>query len=164
MNTSRGEFMGAVMSFTKVGPADLERLTQDREWAERFVEQAHTPDTEPTGYLDKSWAGLRYLFEAARTGVDLFFTGRPLDIETKGYSTWTPEDVSYTAELLRALPFEKLADHYDPQRMDDTLVYPHVWVRDGDDGLRTLNYHYAQLVRVFDFADRHGSGFIQSFS
>ncbi|MGS2808219.1 DUF1877 family protein [Nocardia sp. MW-W600-9] len=156
--------MGVVMSFTRVSAADLERLAEDREWAARYVEQMRTPDTEPTGYLDKSWAGLRYLFEAARTGVDLFFTGRPLDIEAKGYSTWSPDDVSYTAELLRGLPFDELAAHYDPERMDTTLVYPHVWVRDGDDGLRELGFHYAQLVRVFDFADRRGSGFIQSFA
>ncbi|MET9210361.1 MULTISPECIES: DUF1877 family protein [unclassified Nocardia] len=156
--------MGAVMSFTRVGAADLERIVADRELAARFVEQVRTPDTEPTGYLDKSWAGLRYLFEAARTGVDLFFTGRPLDIAAEGYSVWSPEDVSHTAALLRGLPFDQLAAHYDPERMDATLVYPHVWVRDGDDGLRELGFHYAQLVRVFDFADRHGSGFVQSFA
>ncbi|MGW6426624.1 YfbM family protein [Nocardia sp. NPDC055053] len=153
--------MGVIMSFTRVSTADLERVMREKDWPDDFLADLETPDSEPSGYLDKAWAGLKYLMEQADSGVDLFFTGRPLDSEN--HFAWSPEDVSYTAGILRDTPFGKLAAHYDPARMDAADVYPRIWVRDGDSGLHYLGHHYAELVRVFDYAARRGSGFLQHF-
>ncbi|MFE6924248.1 YfbM family protein [Nocardia sp. NPDC057663] len=153
--------MGVTMSFTRVSAADLERLTAETEWPDDFLADLETPDSEPSGYLDKAWAGLKFLLEQAETGVDLFFTGRPLGSEN--HFAWSPDDVSHTAGILRDTPFDKLAAHYDPARMDEADVYPRIWVRDGEDGCNYLGYHYAGLVRVFQYAAQRRSGFVQYF-
>jgi hypothetical protein len=149
------------MSFARVSATDLELAMQHRDCAEEFLDGYAPPETDPNGYLDKSWAGLKYLLEAADTGVDLFFTAKPLPVD--GYSGWDPEDVARTAALLSETSFDKLAEHYDPVAMDAIGVYPRIWIRDGNDGLGYLRENYAGLVEVFEHAARHRSGLLQSF-
>ncbi|MFD3706754.1 YfbM family protein [Nocardia sp. NPDC058658] len=149
------------MSFNRVSAADLELVMKHKDCAEEFLDGYTPPEADPDGCLDKSWAGLKYLLEAADTGIDLFFTPRPLPID--GYSGWDPEDVAYTAELLGKTSFDKLAAHYDPAAMDTTGVYPRIWLRDGNDGLGYLRENYARLVEIFEHAARHQSGLLQSF-
>lgn len=149
------------MSFTRVSAADLELAMKHKDCAEEFLDGFTPLETDPDGYLDKSWAGLKYLLEAADTGIDLFFTATPLPIE--GYSGWDPADVAHTAELLSKTPFDKLAEHYDPVEMDTIGVYPRIWIRDGNDSLSYLRDNYASLVEVFVHAARHRSGLLQSF-
>ncbi|MFD4442381.1 DUF1877 family protein [Nocardia sp. NPDC058519] len=149
------------MSFMRVSAADLEVTMRDADRAEEFLAEYVPPETDPSGYLDKSWAGLKYLLEAAETGIDLFFTGTPSAIDE--YIGWTAEDVSYTAELLGKTPFRILAAHYDPNGMDAAGVYPQIWLRDGNVGLDYLGQYYAVLVEVFEHAARHRSGLLQHF-
>ncbi|WP_410874424.1 YfbM family protein [Nocardia sp. A7] len=153
--------MGVIMSFTRVSAADLELAMMHKDCAAELVHGFTRPETDPDGYLDKSWAGLKYLLEAADTGIDLFFTATPLALD--GYSGWNPEDVARTAELLSKTSFDKLAAHYDPVAMDAIGVYPQIWIRDGNDGLGYLRRYYAGLVEVFAHAARHRSGLLQSF-
>lgn len=154
--------MGVTMSFTSVSAADLELAMKHKDCAAELLHGFTRPETDPDGYLDKSWAGLKYLLEAADTGIDLFFTATPLPLD--GYSGWDPDSVAHTAELLRKTSFDTLAAHYDPVAMDAMGVYPRIWVRDGNDGLAYLRSHYAHLVEVFAHAARHRSGLLQSFS
>ncbi|MFD3595376.1 DUF1877 family protein [Nocardia sp. NPDC058640] len=149
------------MSFTRVSAADLELAMKHKDCAEEFLADYTPPETDPNGYLDKSWAGLKYLLEAADTGIDLFFTATPLPID--GYSGWDPDDVAHTAELLGNTSFDNLAAHYDPVAMDTIGVYPPIWIRDGNDGLGYLRENYASLVEVFVHAAHHRSGLLQSF-
>ncbi|MFD3746727.1 YfbM family protein [Nocardia sp. NPDC058633] len=153
--------MGVIMSFTRVSAADLELVMKHKDCTEEFLAEYLPPDTDPSGYLDKSWAGLKYLLEAADTGIDLFFTATPLPIDE--YSGWTPENVADTAELLGKTPFHTLAAHYDPKGMDEIGVYPRIWLRDGDVGLDYLSQYYAVLVEVFGHAARHESALLQHF-
>ncbi|MFF2086743.1 YfbM family protein [Nocardia sp. NPDC058176] len=154
--------MGVTMSFTRVSAADLELVMRHTDCAQEFLAEFEPPESDPSGYLDKSWAGLKYLLEAADTGIDLFFTGTPLPIGE--YSGWTPDDVSHTAELLSGTPFDVLAAHYDPHGMDRAGVYPRIWLNESNGGLDYLDQGYAALVEVFEYAARHRSGLLQHFA
>lgn len=152
--------MGMVVSFTRVTDVEMGKVVADPGVLWDLVEER---GEEPDGYIDKAWGGLEYLFERARVGVDLFFDGDLLEGEAAVY-TWTPELVRSTAEVLRGTPFEVLAAHFDAEDMDDSEVYPTVWVRDGDElGLDYLRGNYENLVEFFEFAAKQGSGAVMSF-
>ncbi|MFE7740798.1 YfbM family protein [Nocardia sp. NPDC057455] len=149
--------MGVILSFTKVTGEQLGRLaagSADELWA---LESA---DGDPSGYLDKSWDGLRYLFESAEVGIDLFYDGDLLDDE---YYGWPADLVRATAQRLKAAPFDRLAAHYDGAAMDAADIYPRIWSRDGEEGLHYLRYHYDALVAFFDNAARCGAAAVMHF-
>lgn len=153
--------MGLIMSFTRVSAADLARISAVTEVLDDFLDELESPQGEPSGYLDKAWAGLEYLLAEARVGVDLFYTGRPLARDN--YFAWSPDDVADASRRLNKFPFDELALFYDPVAMDAARLYPNIWIRDGDDGLRYLRHHYYGLVDVFAYAAERGSGFLQHF-
>ncbi|MFC4124350.1 YfbM family protein [Nocardia rhizosphaerae] len=153
--------MGVIMSFTRVSAADLERVSAVTEVLDEFLAELETPKGEPSGYLDKAWAGLEYLLAEARTGVDLFYTGNPLARDT--YFAWSPDDVADASQRLNKYPFDALVPFFDPAAMDAARIYPGIWVRDSGDGARYLRHHYDGLVEVFRYAAERGSGFIQHF-
>ncbi|MCX5213513.1 YfbM family protein [Kitasatospora sp. NBC_00240] len=156
------------MSFTPLTPEELARATEDPAWAEEFLDAYYDhdgdEDIEPEafdGYLDKAWAGIQFLLDAADATVELDMGGYPIDDES--LSGWTVEDVRRTAERLRELPWERLAEHYDPARMAEREVYPDVWQVDPEGELEYLRVHYATLVAFFDGAARAGSAAILQF-
>ncbi|MEU5409787.1 YfbM family protein [Nocardia asteroides] len=153
--------MGVIMSFTRVSAAELDRLTAATEWPDDFLDELAAPAGDPSGYLDKAWAGLDHLLAQAQIAVDLCETGRPLASEN--YFAWSPDDVSATAKTLSRYPFDELALFFDPAAMDEAGVYPNIWVRDGDVGLHYLRHHYDGLTLVFRYAAERDSGFLQHF-
>lgn len=151
--------MGVVLSFIKVTGEQLDRLAKAGAETEELWD-LETADGDPSGYLDKSWDGLRYLLEAAEAEVDLFFDGSLFGDE---YYGWPADLVRVTAQRLKAKPFDLLAAHYDGTAMDDADVYPRIWSRDGDEGLDYLRYHYDVLVAFFDNAARSGAAAVMHF-
>ncbi|WP_067977414.1 DUF1877 family protein [Nocardia caishijiensis] len=149
------------MSFMRVSATELEAAMRHRDIMEEFLAAYEPPAGDPSGYLDKAWGGLNYLLEAARTGVDLFFTAVPLPVGE--YNGWTAEQVSHTAELLTNTPFATLADHYDPAAMVAARVYPNMWGLPSNDGLGYLREYHRNLVAVFQHAAHHESALIQHF-
>lgn len=154
--------MGVILSFTAVRPGRLARLRAARaageaEWERELEAIGGGPD----GYLDKSWDGLRYLLTAADAGIDLLFDADLLDDEQ--YFAWPADRARDTAARLAALPFAALADHYDPAALTHAGVYPGIWSRDGDEGLRYLEHHYGVLTRFFRTAARTHSAAVMHF-
>ncbi|MEV0034296.1 YfbM family protein [Nocardia sp. NPDC050793] len=154
--------MGVILSFTKVTSERLSRLVAASPRAQEDLWQLERAKGDPDGYLDKAWDGLRYLLDAAGTGVNLCDNSLPLD-EDEEYYGWPAELVGETAERLRATPFTALATHYDPAAMDEANIYPRIWVRDGDAGLGYLQFHYATLAAFFADAAESGSAAVMHF-
>ncbi|WP_024800912.1 YfbM family protein [Nocardia sp. BMG51109] len=152
--------MGMVMSFSRVTPAELNRIDANPENVHEFLWSLDR-DGEPDGYLDKAWDGLRYLFEAAHLGLDLYMEGESIGSDGT-LSAWDADLVHRAADLLRSTPFERLARCFDPGRMTAQNVYPNIWY-EGAEALDYLRVNYDNLVRFFEFAAAGGSGAIMSF-
>lgn len=74
---------------------------------------------------------------------------------------WSVEEVRRSAELLKTTPFERLAEHYDPERMAERSINwrPEPDNRDGE--LAYLRANYEGLVRFLDETARTGLAAIQ---
>ena len=158
--------MGSYMSFTRVSPEELDKAFAEPEWVDDFLDEIVDLDLrpeDPDGSLDKSWAGVQYLLDAAGVGVEFFMDGDPIDKECYLHG-WSPETVAETARRLGEAPFERLAIHHDAERMDAENVYPRVWSTSPDGGLQELRETYEALVEFFADAAARGSGAIMSFS
>jgi hypothetical protein len=152
--------MGMTMSFHRVTADELDRITANPENVHEYLWVLERGG-EPNGYLDRAWDGLRYLFEAAHLGIDLFFDGESLGTDGT-LSGWDVELVRLTADRLRSTPFEQLARYFDPERMTAEDVYPNIW-HEGTDALDYLHANYENLRRFFDFAATSDSAAIMSF-
>ncbi len=153
--------MGMVVSFRRVTPEELDKARADPfGWHERAPEPG--PE-EPDGYLDKSWAGLEFLFDQAEVPITLMDPGDLLDDEGAFWG-WSVGTVAETAHQLRAAPFEQLARHYDPARMTEQDIYPSIiWERDGD-AIEDLRSGHEIMARFFERAAATGSAAIMHFS
>lgn len=156
--------MGMVVSFTRVTAEQLAKAEQDPEWAEELLEELAEPEDEdePDGYLDKAWAGIQYLMEAEGLGIDLLMDGDSLDEDGTLFG-WSVAHVRQVAEKLRAAPWERLAAHYDAEKMMAAEVYPRVWDT-GDDERDYVEGYYQGLVEFFAFAAAKQSAAIMEFS
>ncbi|MGK5674067.1 DUF1877 family protein [Micromonospora sp. URMC 106] len=149
--------MGSVLSFIRVTPEELDRAMADPEWAmERVVDDEDRPDC----YLDKAWAGIQFLLDAAGVRVDLYEDGDVIDEECT-LLAWDAGMVADAARALSAAPFEVLARHFDPERMTERKVYPQLW---DDDDLDYLEHHHAELVEFFAATAASGDAAIRYFN
>ncbi|MFJ9847984.1 YfbM family protein [Streptomyces sp. NPDC101150] len=157
-------FMGMVISFTRVTPEELNRAEKDHEWASEFLWKVDElrPDN-PEAYLDKAWAGLEFLLGAADASIEFLMDGYQIDDDGTLFS-WGVEHVQGVAKRLRALPWERLATHYDPVRMTEEGVYPNVWDPEDEGELEYLKGAYETLVSFFDATARLESGALMNFS
>ncbi|MEU5721611.1 DUF1877 family protein [Micromonospora sp. NPDC047738] len=150
--------MGMTLWFTRVTPRELDRAIADPEWAAEYLDGENLPIC----YLEKSWAGIQFLLDAAEVGVDLYEDGFLIDQECTLLG-WDDGMVADAARALSATPFEALAGHYDPAKLSAEEIYPHRRVWDDDD-LDYLRDHHEELVRFFVATAASGSAAIRSFS
>ncbi|MEV0677765.1 DUF1877 family protein [Actinosynnema sp. NPDC050436] len=150
--------MGMTLSFTRVTPEELARAFEDPEQAEEYVEDENVPYC----FLEKSWAGIQFLLDAADVRVDLYEDGDAIDEECTMFG-WDDVMVAAAAKALSATPFEVLAGHYDTAKLSEKEVYPmrHLW---GADDIEYLEHNYRDLVRFFDETAAVGGAAIRNFS
>lgn len=150
--------MGMTLSFTRVTPEQLELAFEDPERALEYLED----EERPYCFLEKSWAGIQFLLDAAGVGVDVYEDGDAIDEECTLFG-WSDSMVAATAKALGATPFEVLAGFYDPQRLSEKDVYPmrHLW--DADD-IGYLRDNYGDLARFFEETAAAGDAAIRNFS
>ncbi|MFI6870621.1 DUF1877 family protein [Nocardia sp. NPDC050406] len=134
--------MGVTISFVLVTDEELTRATELSEQAWEAYESGDVDDTdeldepvyeiyyaadheaEPDGSLGKSWAGLQFLFDAHEgIEIDLRLDGDGLTVDSH-LMAWSPYYLQKAAEQLRAVPFDELARHFDPDRMNAEQIYP----------------------------------------
>ena len=150
--------MGMTLSFTRVTPRELDRAFEDEEWAWEVVDD----EDRPYCFLEKSWAGIQFLLDAAGVDVDVYEDGDAIDDEAILFG-WAESKVAATAKALGATPFEVLAGFYDPRKLSERGVYPmrHLW---DDDDIGYLRDHYRDLVVFFEETAASGAAAIRNFS
>ncbi|MFB7877518.1 DUF1877 family protein [Nocardia sp. NPDC056064] len=154
--------MGMVYTFTRVDPADAERISAEPGIAWDVLEALRHREGEPRGDLDKAWDGLRHLLAAAEVVEDLL---RENEAVSPGDETctvvWSVEDVATTARTLAAAPFDVLAGHFDAAAMDEEGIYPEIW--ESDWSLDYLRENYDALREFFSYAAGVGSAAVARF-
>lgn len=150
--------MSTTLAFTQVTPGQLDRAIKDPEWA-----LEHLLDEDLPYYsLEKSWAGIQFLLDAAEVRIELHEDGLVIDQEGV-LSGWTDGMVADAAATLGATPFEVLAGHYDPRQLSEQEVYPWRQFWD-DDGIDDLRDDYADLVEFFGETAAARGALIRVFS
>lgn len=151
------------IDFLKVTPAELERAFGDPEWAQAAIggETVFELDPEPSGEVGKAWAGIEYLLGQADYSFEFLMEGdRILDEDMHCLDGWSPELVREVAERLEALPWERVAEHYDAEAMLAAEVYPPIW---DEDEKEWLEEYYEQMRAFFKDAAASGAGAIMEF-
>ncbi|GHF12074.1 hypothetical protein GCM10017786_52490 [Amycolatopsis deserti] len=156
--------MGMTLDYIELTPRQLADVMVDGEKAEELYDEITEDETILTGFVEKAWDGLQYLLDRAGVGVDLRMDGDPIDHDGEEFTGFPPELVKSIAESLNAVPFERLAAHYDPADMMARDVYPRIWDSHAEDELEYLRVNYATLRTFFDTIARNGNAALACFS
>lgn len=145
---------------------ELDRAVKAPDQAEDDVDELFESDDStvpggPSAELDKMWDGLQFLLGEAGVGFEFMMDGF-LIAEEGTLFRWSAEHVEAVARQLRATPWERLAAHFDPERMIKENVYPHVW--DVAPESEWLESAYGDLVEFFGAAADRGLGAFMTFS
>ncbi|PBC86506.1 protein of unknown function [Streptomyces sp. 2224.1] len=160
--------MGVRIAFIGATTEELDRAEKDPSWASScvsglYADVAFPKAARPYGGPDKAWAGLQFLLD--ETGIELEFLMDGFQILEDGtLFGWSAEQIESVARQLQATPWERLAAHYDPERMTIERMYPNVWGWDAEGGLDWLQCSYDELVTFFAAAAEGGYGAFMSFS
>jgi hypothetical protein len=160
--------MGVSISFISATTEELDRAERDPSWAGQFVYDLYAGDTYPMpdrlyGGPGRDFAGLQFLFDEARMALEFVLDGFQI-LEDGTLFGWTAEQIVSTARELRETPWERLAAHYDPERMAKEDVYPNMWRFDPEGRLDGLEGAYDELVAFFGAAADRGLGAFMNFS
>lgn len=154
--------MSIIFVFTRISPADADRLTGAPDIADEFLDALPLADDEPCGDLDQAWDGLRLLFPAAAVDFDLLREDRSGGRQDC-LSVWTPKEVAAAAKILTSTPFGTLAERFSPELMDEEAARPEIW-DDRDEALDYLGDGYARLRAFFAYAFSTDSAAIGRFA
>lgn len=151
--------MSVTISFTRVTPEQLERAQADPGWAEELVGELAG---EPGGSLGQAWDGLEFLLDRAEVALDVLVDGEALDDDGSLYG-WDAGTVASTATVLAAVPWSRLATHYDPAALSADDIYPNHqgW---GDEDIDELKDAYESLQHFFKATAAAGDAAIMSHS
>ncbi|MFC8088893.1 DUF1877 family protein [Streptomyces sp. NPDC057301] len=159
--------MGVSISFISATTEELDRAAKDPNWADEYIfelygENSPMPD-RPYGGPDKAFGGLQFLFDQAEVGLEFLMDGFQIRDDGTLFG-WDAEQIGNVARELRATPWERLAAHYDSERMGKEDVYPNMWRFDPEGQLEWLEGAYEELVAFFGAAADRGLGAFMTFS
>jgi Domain of unknown function (DUF1877) len=146
--------MGMVGCFRALPPEQIEELQLH---PDAVVELMDFEDVDADIIdVDKAWHAIHYMLTGnAKRGDDepasLAILGGVEVGGDIGYGParlLEPQDVARVADYLEKLPPEFFAEYYNPEAMDAMGIYPEIWMRDGEEGLRYVRDWY-QLLRTF---------------
>lgn len=117
--------------------------------------------------MDKEWHGIHYLLTGSpysAQGVlgQAILGGSEFGTDL-GYGPAryiSPREVSSIATALKNLPIEQFKMRYDPEAMTKAEIYPGVWEREGQEGLKWLITGFEQLREFYDRAAAKGMGIV----
>jgi hypothetical protein len=122
----------------------------------RLLLGAISAKSDTSLYLDKSWDGISYLLTGKHfdttTLVGQAILGGTEIGEDMGYGPMrvlTPEQVKAISAALNDITPDMLSKRYDPAKMDREQIYPNIWTREKEDGLKFLLDNYAALQRFY---------------
>ncbi|MFJ9407522.1 DUF1877 family protein [Streptomyces sp. NPDC101393] len=151
--------MGVSMAFISATTEELERAEKDPGWADAFVGELYDGDAyakRPHDGPGKAWADLQFLLDGADVGLEFLMDGDQL-LEDGTLFAWSAEQIESVARELQATPWERLAVHYDAERMKQQRGYP-------PSELDWLEGPYEELVAFFAEAAAGGYGAFMTFS
>lgn len=165
--------MGMVGCFTAISEMNLQRLQDDPDIIEQFIDPDDGASTPPPSLdVDKAWHGIHYLLTGTAYGGDeplslAVIGGEEIGPEV-GYGSarfLTPSQVSRVASALAEVSTEDLKKRFNPQDMTAKEIYPDdIWVRDGDVALDYLLEWYEPLVAFYRQAAARRDGVLQWLS
>ncbi|MFI7412612.1 YfbM family protein [Streptomyces sp. NPDC049627] len=159
--------MGVSVSFIGATTEELDRAEKDPDWARECLDELYGDDfpspDRPFGGPDKAFAGLQFLIDETDVALEFLMDGFPI-LEDGTLFGWTAEQIESVARQLRATPWERLAVHYDWERMTKEDVYPNMWRFDAEGELEWLQDAYEELVAFFGAAADRGLGAFMNFS
>ncbi|MFD3507178.1 DUF1877 family protein [Nocardia sp. NPDC058666] len=147
--------MSTIFVFTRISPADADNIAGSTDVPDEFLDAPILAEGEPCGDLDQAWDGLRLLFSAAAVDFDLLREDRPNDREDC-LTVWTAKEVAAAAEVLTSTPFDRLAEHFSAELMDEEDARPDIW-EDRDEALDYLGDGYTRLQAFFAYASSTNS-------
>ena len=118
--------------------ADIERLLANPADITRFLYGAQAEERERV-VLDKAWHAIHYALTGSRLGGDeplnfLVSEGTPVGEVDVGYGparVLTSDQVRSIANALAPIPPEDVARRVDPRQLDEEVIYPGNWQRNG---------------------------------
>jgi len=117
--------------------------------------------------MDKEWHGIHYLLTGepwSPRGVlgQVILGGSEFgpDIGYGPARYLNPRQVAEIATALKNLPIEQFKGRYDPKAMTKAEIYPTIWDREGQEGLRWLVAGLEQLTEFYGRAAAQGKGVI----
>ena len=159
--------MGVSVSFIGATTEELDRAEKDPEWAGEYLDELYGDDfpspDRPFGGPGKAFAGLQFLIDETDVALEFLMDGYPI-LDDGTLFGWTADQIESVARQLRATPWERLAVHYDWERMTKEDVYPNMWRFDAEGELEWLEGAYEELVAFFGAAADRGLGAFMNFS
>lgn len=144
------------VTFTKLTSADLAQLLDDPEKVSDILWRPPAGDG-PSGSVDKAIDGIQFLLSAAGVPISLApeqMPGEPIPTQDgEIHFGLSADEVASIAQHLEATPFDTLAPHFSPERMNQQGVQPTPWEADDRDYLEE-NYQ----ILLFFFADASKTG------
>jgi len=117
--------------------------------------------------MDKEWHGIHYLLTgepwSARGALGQVVLGGTEFGSDIGYGParyLNPRQISEIATALRRLPIEQFKSRYDPKVMMKAEIYPTIWEREGEEGLRWLVTGLERLNEFYSRTANQGKGVI----
>lgn len=154
--------MGVTVSFAKLSSAELAQVIDGPEQVSDILWRPSADDGR-SGSVDKAIDGIQFLLCAAGVTINLApqqMPGEPIPTQDgEVYFGLTADEVATVAAQLAATPFDTLAPHFSPERMNQEGVQPIPWAADD---LDYLDEHYQILVSFFLDASQGGSAALMS--
>lgn len=154
--------MSMIGEYLRVTAAELERVTQDPDWASDFVQEVQDAEEEAGSApaearlfsTYKAWDLLRFLLARADFPVNVINGEEPFaQAEDWGYGPpkyLSSERVRTAAHILRATTYDQLVNGVDPSDLTNAEVYPLGW--DEPRALDWGRHWYDGLTQFFESA------------
>lgn len=157
--------MSMIFNLLQVTPAELEAFKEDSAKLEDRI-YAEGGDDENFTDIDKAWDGIIFLLtgknfmQSDGPVMKAFFSDQLVDeAQDLGYGPAhyvTPQQVEEINVLFQATKEENLRVAFDPQKMMEAEVYPHIWDKDEElfdyilEYFDVLKERYAQAAAAGD--------------
>jgi hypothetical protein len=158
--------MGMIGNLRPASDAEIERLLANPSEITRFLYGSEADGCERV-VIDKAWHAIHYALNGSRLGGQeplnfLVSEGTPVGQVDVGYGparVLTSQQVRAIAASLAALPPEDLVKRVDLKTLDDEIIYPGGWQRDGM-GIDYVVSNYRDMRSLIERLAERGEGLV----
>ncbi len=164
--------MGMIQSYLRVDNDTLNAFIEDSRHLEDMIYSDDITNIENFLDLDKAWEGVFFIItgQSLAEAVDkeaplLGILMGPTEIDPDhdmgyGPATFTTaEQTRVIYNAIKDLTKEELSANYDPNRMEEEGVYPHIW-QDDEDALEYLLDYFDDLKDFYKKAAENGEAVV----